>query len=1829
VSDFGDAQSGLRAARAAAAAARLEAWQAGESQRAAQAALDAALPDDPRRPELEHARREATQVAQSTAAAASKAVEVSQASLAAFAGFSDPRQEIGRLPDRSPIAMLPVRIETRFVNAGNAEVARHQLWVRVYPDDCSIDTFEPTLSDAEVANAKLYWQGIWKAAGRDALRRAAWAGLVAAHGSGRAAYVADQFQPVNPADEPAGAAATDEVLVIATQTPLAGAEAAATGDYWVAVWKAGDDGTKLDQAAAALDAAVGSARATELQADYVPFNLADVPTAPATPQTVAVTTAFVAFGADPPPKASSWSQAPHVAQFPERFVVLGFTGETQTLEAIGSPVQTPLYVAPDPAADPADGIHPDGAGGLTVPDELQWLVDFERAVADGVGLAIDLTPEQAAAGFDRLLVLGVQMSVTDAGGQTALTELLGHHQIGASGLSLVPQGTPAHNTSGNGTGYHRLDDADESYDDRVNAPLFTVTTDATAKRDGQRLAEALGIDPATLTTVHAAGGQDGLQARAMSRVLWPATLGYWMDKMLAPVFSDETVARTRAFFTAHVAGQGIVPAIAIGDQPYGVLPTTAFSRISVKAPVVTRESPDARFLARLLELLRAVAADWRAMSAGASHVGAAGDPHQILLDVVGLHADSAEYHWRYSEALTELFNIISMWGLGPEFWQALVELGLQEAGAGLLAQLGYGDGPQPDILEHVFMAQAGAIGLIVDDRPTSETDPVRAYTDDGRNYLAWLADAAATSLQTVVAEDGFTGGVSPQALLYLFLRHAIQLGYYDTSYELHRSAGFLSETELAAMKPEPKFIHVDPAAAASESRYAALYKVEPQITTSPSLLVHEYIAAELAVLPEAAGLADQIAALKTLQGASTAELERAFAAHIDTCSYRLDAWLLGLVSHQLEAMRAAQPLGVYLGAYGWLEDLRPSTAQLDPVRLPDDLEATFGSGAPLRHDETNGGYVHAPSLAHARTAAVLRSGYLADASADNPGTLSVNLSSDRVRAALSVLEGIRGGQSLGALLGYRFERGLHDDHALAEVDQFIYPLRKAFPLVADAIAATQTAPGVPIEAIEARNVLDGRKLVAHIRDGASAAYPFGIADLPSATPAAGAAIDAEVNAMLDVYDAIADLALAEGVHQAVQGSFDRVGATLDAYTTGNFPPDPEVVQTPASGIGLTHRVALHLQSGLAAPAGATPRATAEPAIDRWLASVLPALNEVGCVVAWTDPVGGGARTADVTLDDLGLHPLDLLELVKPDDVAAMAELDDRILGHVHATAAPRPDATLQIHYQQAPAGGRAIFEVGALLRSLRTLVQRSRPLRATDAILHNDARPADDAAVSADRSRVGDPFVALQTLAGDVDAALTPLQALLAAPDVNRDALVSGVDATLDTAAALLERAARFGVPQSGWGFTYEWRRGALRDLLADVQTLVDSWDARLADVQAMLNAYDALPFATDNATRFAALQAAEARITVSLDPLPPDPGTLRTSLDTKRGAVATVRNAWAAIPTSGFATFAAALAAVQGAPSAAAFDPAPLDLTPYGDRALSVAGQVASALTGHLAALNQRVTDTGTALTAHDAATSPAAAVQALQTAAQALLGESFTLVPEFTLAAPQAAEWASAVAGSQTGNLLTYLTDTAKIEQPVDEWLYGAARVRPMLAAWEQTLVLAGAFGLTEPDLVPAQFPFDATASWLAMQSPDAQTTTSDRLLYTAHYATAFDGTVAQCGLLLDEWTEVIPATTKDTGVTFNFDRPDSEPAQSILLVTPATGDGVWHWDDVVGALNETLDLAKMRAVEPVHVDQTPYARFLPATIMAATLHGITISTMLAVTDNVLAAQEIAARA
>jgi hypothetical protein len=1839
VAEFEDLREQLNGARSERAAAEDALRAAREARRridAEEEVLDRTL--DPENDEhaeakkqLEQRRRELAEQTKRREGALSGARELEAELTGKFGELSDPRKGVERLDDGYPMLLFPVRLETRFKDVDG----RPQLWVRIFPDDCSIDTFEETLSDVEVANAKRYWQELWRAGRVENDERGAWRGLVGSHGSGRAAWIVQNYVPVNEIDHPTKADPADVVLVVSTETPLSGDEPKHARTYWEEVWRAGDDGARVANAHAALVSDVGAARAEVIVEHYRPFNLDDVPTPPLERDDVGVVAVeFLIFPADVETKLDSWSKAPHAVALPDRFVLSARAGN-ENVEALGKPVRSPLIVGPDPSAPPEDQIQPDN-GGIAFPEELRWLVDFDRAVDDGLGFRIDLTETQAQRGFDRLFVLGVRLSASESDGQAQLEELIAHHHHGRSGFELIPQGRPSNNTEKLSSGYRRGEDADGSFDDTfLKERLFEDMEDVHKKADGQRLAEALGIRTDVLGKVRGGGGADGAEARATQTALWPATLGYMMSTLLDPVFDEDDIELTRGYFTRYVSGRGSVPAVRIGRQPYGILPTTAFSRLSwldnQEASSHVRRD-ELLFLRRLHAVLASAGEDWGAMANQASFVGKAGDPHELLLDILGLHPASVEFHYRYAESLDHLFNGLNLLGFGAALMTLIRAAHYHDAGLGVLRRYGYTSEEEPDLLSKFFYAGQDRLSRdVIDDRPLSEVDPVRDYTTDGRNYLEWLLHAARTSLEALRRQQGFLDDRAPGAVLYLLLRHALMLGYHEASYLLYRLAAFLPPESLTEMKREPAFVHVQEAAATSESRFAPLYAVEPRITQSQDLTVAEHIALRLGDLAEGRVLQDQLDALDLLTQTPTARLERLLAEHVDTCTYRYDAWLLGLVNLQLEAMRSeragdeGQPHreGVYLGAYAWLEDVRPENKVLMPVRLEDqELAKVFAGGTPLMRDSTNGGFVLSPSLNHAVTAAVLRNGYLANASPDTPGALAVNLSSERVRLALGALEGMRAGQSLGALLGYRLERGLHDRHAVAEVDRFIYALRKAFPLHSDKLERTRTDPDVPIDQVDARNVVDGLQLVERVRSTGNANYPFGL-DLEPANSTEAGAIDAEVQRLLDLHDAVADLALAEGVHQAVQGNFDRVASTMDAYAQGHYPPDPEVVRTPSSGITLTHRIGLQLEPGPPAPSGATPRATAEPALDAWLEGIVPPLASIGCTVAWTDPVSGTDEEEVVRLSQLGVRPLDLLYLVQTDAEQAMLELDDRVLRRVIDTRSPRPDSQLAIRYMDGPAGGFSIFETAPLVRSLRSLLLRARPLRATDIRLANEATSREEETSAIDVTRVQQVKDDLDAAAQDVTDYLAVIDPLLADPVANRAALIAGIDGFLDDAAELLSAVARFAVPQTGWGFAYAWRRARFVALLGDVRELVGRWDDRLARFDDLVGEYDGPTPPPTADEKFALLRRAEAFVSTEFAPQPAQPDDLRATLTTKRGTFATRLGHLRDLLDTSETTVAGLLGALGPLLPLGAFDPDPLTLTEAEDAVVAFVGELAAVGHAVATALAARSEAAQKELDAHAGASTPKARVEALERALKALLGDDARVIPEFTVATAHGDEWQNAFAAGAGGSLLSFLTGPAGVDLPVDEWLYGVARVREKLGLWERIVMFTGAFEASEPELTPIQLPHRPGDPWLALQFPEDYVLDRDMLLYTAHYAQPFDKTQPQCGLLLDEWTEVVPATevletngTKErvashqAGLTFHSDRSNCEPGQSLLLVTPATWDGRWQWADLLGALEDTLELAKKRTVEPLHVDGSAYAPFLPATVAVATLRGITIS-------------------
>lgn len=87
-----------------------------------------------------------------------------------------------------PVAMLPVRLETRFVDEPGGRVLK----IRVYPDDAHVDDHEPLLTDDEVSAGQAYWAATRADAAHEP---AAWRALAVRVGTYRALWVREQTTP--------------------------------------------------------------------------------------------------------------------------------------------------------------------------------------------------------------------------------------------------------------------------------------------------------------------------------------------------------------------------------------------------------------------------------------------------------------------------------------------------------------------------------------------------------------------------------------------------------------------------------------------------------------------------------------------------------------------------------------------------------------------------------------------------------------------------------------------------------------------------------------------------------------------------------------------------------------------------------------------------------------------------------------------------------------------------------------------------------------------------------------------------------------------------------------------------------------------------------------------------------------------------------------------------------------------------------------------------------------------------------------------------------------------------------------------------------------------------------------------------------------------------------------------------------------------------------------------------------------------------------------------------------------------------------------------------
>jgi len=1045
------------------------------------------------------------------------------------------------LPSDVPLALLPVRLETRFVAQPDGT---QQLRIRVFPDQIHVDSHEPELSDDEQNWGRHFWELNWRAAGDEARRRLAWQQLANRFDAPRASWIARALRPLNLAARPTAPLADDAPLVPPPQFP------------------------------------------------------ADLPAQA---------------------EGGAWQRAPLARLMPDRWIAVARSAGVVVGRVLGAPITAAPALGPDPRAapePPADGsAAPLDAG-------MRWMVDFDEAERIGMGLRMSLPAATANAGIDVLVVFGVSATLGAQASGLALAALVDAHHY-TDGCALVRPGTPTNNSENEPSGVDTDDPLRaRSFDDEwqhFGEPL-------TAQSNGTVLAAALGLGgeaaALTLGSLTHATATDALDAQQMATALWTPTWGYYLANGIgfeSTSLTPDDIDWAREHWIAHVRAHGPLPALRAGKQPYGILPATILADWSAPAGSEAQFARDL-WLRQLLVLLRDRL--WQPRLPDVPRVGRSTDTDADLAAVLRGDGRASAYRVRHLLGAQYLQQLHLFLGddLASKGWNAQHD----SLTAAVLANLGFAWRPR-------------IAGGAWDERVRALTAPLVQAPGDGPaatalapNYIAALLAAPPVPLSET---DPPPAPALPAVLLHVLLRHALQFEYFGAAARLVSAQP--SAPSLAALLRDVELVNLGVSVATTWRMLLG----RPSPATggrAPAQFLTALSAFDGAALAPLGRFRDALAHLATLD---VPTLERLLVGTLDAASHRLDTWITSFASKRLAALRAQQPTGLRVGGYGWVENLKPA-----PAATP--LPTPVGETGPVFALPGDAGFMHAPSIAQAQTAALLRNAHLTHARDDAPSLFAVDLSSRRVRLAAQLLDGVRQGQPLGALLGYRFERALHERGLDDTVDDF----RALAPLV----ASTAPPSAEAAESVAADNVVDGLKL--------HALY----AARPNPPPALFTRCGAVLDELDEAIDALADALVAETAHQAVRGNVARTGATLQAIAAGDRPPpELEVARTPRSGIAATHRVLVLLADKVPVARGwpsaaLSPRALAEPRLDAWVSRLLGPANAVRLTV---ERLVGSTIIATHTLHlaDIGVRPLDVIALAAPQSGGATPQLDAMVL----------------------------------------------------------------------------------------------------------------------------------------------------------------------------------------------------------------------------------------------------------------------------------------------------------------------------------------------------------------------------------------------------------------------------------------------------------------------------------------------------------------------------------------------------------------------------------------
>jgi hypothetical protein len=1653
----------------------------------------------------------------------------------------------------------------RASGAGEGNETR-ELWVRIFPDQISMEQHDPRLTEGEVAAGERYWQKIWDHYDDEAVNLSAWKGLTAVYGPYRAAWVRKKRTPVNIEDRPQSPGG-GSVPQFATLT---------------------QEETRLPEE---QDPARVSTFPDRFALFLYPSEAETVGEAEAQPYKHVIIGNEIYADSDE--------------------LIMGFTGEDALIPEYDADGQ---YIS----------TYDDGGTPRDKPNA--WLFNFEKAVERGLGFKVPLeesiVPDEVV--FSRLVVLGVRTKNKNESA-ALLENLFDQHHYSSQGMSFLRPGTPTNNTQETTSAYRRQPDDQTSYQSEVIGAALDPDPTGPELRDGQVFGRAMGLDPALFKHIENSGGQSVSNALHTNRVLWHATMGYMLEEILGyadfPYDISELEGKidrnrhwltileperidwlevwdlVRQFMGQHVSARGMIPGIRVGRQPYGVITTGTDGNIRKWSETYDFPAFYRKFEAltdALVRVLERKSVPYR-LETVVDDIDSIEDEEVLLksqerfMRILGLLPTSEAFFNRYGVGASEGF-VGAVNSSSTLNWQQQLNsstiFDIQDTtgeevfpftitgNLGKYLRLGY-----LQWLRWYDQLSGPKVGKL-----KSREDRFLPAVQASTNYLDWLLNVPLEYIYYRAKR----GSMPSRSILYLLLQNSLFNAYWDAGTRILEKIGLkdfrfagveddindhvwgnnLADLEnsrliffralykkfILGVKDEVKedqvsmkkylqkvdefvlllsyesnpqsYEHLDKFLSydivpphddyapdnitpfiQSNSRYPFLFSLQLNdelegLSPTDNMTLAEYLQDPISRAhyeAETAPLIECLGSMKHLSTLPTAELERLLAEHVDLCSHRLDAWRQGFFDKILQSLRKENDTdkGSYLGAWGVLYNLTPGDTRKDQAGHDIYHDPESGAPPPVAIDEDNYGFIHAPSLNHAITAAMLHSGYRAKG---NNEILEVNLSSRRVRTAQYLIDGIRRGQPLGALLGYRLERLLHEQ----SLDRFIWDFRQAFPLSAGRL----TEQDAPTEYVEANNVPHALQLLENMPEGNDSVRwdhlvdkASGLSDADQDEKEAVLAIISDLEGELD---AIGDLAMAEGVYQVAGGNYPRSDAMIRAFTESKPIPEPEIINTPRSGYSLTHRVGLLVSQDWLEntdlslwPETPSPRALAEPALNAWIGHLVGPVSKFFCQVNYKMPVSSRWESERFSLAELaeltGLQPIDLLFLF-PEDIDGNRDILHRRITHglikrlsQPGLGGPGPGGIIltswKINLEPLSRGGRPLSDLIQVLGPLRQLLTASHPLRASD-LVHPENTGDPDADSGA--YTLAELDSRANSFRDSLEQAMNELDAIVTADPLDYSRLIDQ-----------LWRISDFGInsaiPGRQWVMSFsehaDWeKKSELKN-----------------QAQAVLRIY------------YQQQRVEVENLFAMLDPDYEKPNGQKLGL---REKIETYQGIFACI------------------------------------------------------------------------------------------LGKQLPILSRFRFQADNGEELAAALSGSST---LRQFCSQDENDGPLflHKWLSQYGRVREQIGRLEAFQLLSA---LTHNlDFAPhlLQLPPRDNDAWIGATLPENYFETQESGISRHKLSLVLQGYLnsndfqeekAFCGLMYDAWTELIPRKEETSGIAFHYNQPNAEAPQAMLLVTPQiptddSEDSVFSLEYLLNSVNHTLDMMKLRLIEPDHfsMEDTSQLKFL----------------------------------